>query len=192
MACSCTPMAPAWRSRSDRIAFSVTERTRPEKHIPTEEERVLHDRQQAKRQRAADRQDWDLYTSIPYQEPWPKYDTVYTGQLMFQIEGWARGLRKTWADGKTQSIESMFEGIILGLKVIFAHEKTERERREEEAHQGADLARRHDLAKKRREREERRIAYDFPPAEGRWKHGTPVHLRIAITPRKPLTTLLAL
>jgi hypothetical protein len=32
----------------------------------------------------------------------------------------------------------------------------------------------------------------FPAGRRRWKHGTLVHLRIAITPRKPLTTLLAL
>jgi hypothetical protein len=143
----------------DKVAFTVTEHARREKHIPTEEEQGLYDRQQAKRQRAADRQDWDLYMSLPYQKPWPEYDTVYTGRLIFQIEGWPRGVRKTWADGKTQSIESMLEAITSGLKIILAQEKTERERREEEGRERAELARRHDLAKKRREREERRIAY---------------------------------
>lgn len=143
----------------DEVAFTLTERTRREKHVPTEKEQELYDRQQAKRQRAADRQNWDLYTSLPYQKPWPEYDTVYTGQLSFVIDGWAQGLRKTWADGKTQSVESMFEAIVTGLKVILAYEKTERERREEEARQRAEFARRRELARKRREREEQRIAY---------------------------------
>jgi hypothetical protein len=143
----------------DQVAFTVIERTRPQKHVPTEEERALYDRQQAKRQRAADRQNWDLYMSLPYQEPWPDYDTIYTGQLVFQIEAWAQGLRKIWADGKIQSIESLFPNLISGLKVILAHNKTERERREEEDCRRAELARRHALAKNRKEREDRRIAY---------------------------------
>jgi hypothetical protein len=143
----------------DEVAFTLTERTRREKHIPTEEEQALYDRQQAKRQRAANQQNWDLYTSLPYQKPWPEYDTVYTGHLAFQIEGWVQGLRKTWADGKTQSIESMFEGILAGLKVVLAYKKSERERREQEAREWAELGRRQGLAKKREEREEKRTAY---------------------------------
>jgi hypothetical protein len=143
----------------DVLAFTLIEKTRREKHMPTEKEQELYDRQQAKRQRAADRRDWDLYTSLPYEKPWPEYDTIYTGQLAFAVDGWARGLRKTWADGRTQSVESMFEDIITGLKVLLANEKTERERREEEERRRVEFARRRDLAKKRKEREEKRIAY---------------------------------
>lgn len=143
----------------DKVAFTLAEKTRREKHIPTQKEQELYDRQQARRRRAADRHDWSLYTSLPYQKPWPEYDTIYTGQLAFVIDGWTRGLRKTWADGRTQSVESMFENIISGLKVILSNEKTERERREEVERQRAELARRHDLAKKRNEREGQRIAY---------------------------------
>lgn len=143
----------------DTVAFTLTEKTRREKHIPTEKEQELHNRQQAKRQRAADYQNWDLYTSLPYREPWPEYDTVYTGQLAFIIEGWARGLRKTWADGRTQSVESMFENIVSGLKIVLANEKIERERREEDERQHAELARRRDLARKRKEREEKRVTH---------------------------------
>lgn len=143
----------------DMVAFTLTEKTRREKHIPTEKEQELYKRQQAKRRCAADYQNWDLYMSLPHREPWPEYDTIYTGQLAFVIDGWARGLRKTWADGRTQSVESMFENIVSGLKIILANEKTERERREEDERQRAELARRRDLAKKRKEREEKRIAY---------------------------------
>lgn len=49
----------------DMVAFTLTEKTRREKHIPTEKEQELYDRQQAKRQRAANYQNWDLYRSLP-------------------------------------------------------------------------------------------------------------------------------
>ncbi|MFC0219428.1 hypothetical protein ACFFJ7_13600 [Pseudochelatococcus lubricantis] len=143
----------------DMVAFTLTEKTRREKHIPTEKEQELYDRQQAKRQRAADRRGWHLYSSLPHQQPWPEYDTIYTGQLAFVVDSWTHGLRKSWTDGKTQSVESMFENIVSGLKVILSNNKSERERREEQERQRAELARRHALAKKRKEREEKRIAY---------------------------------
>jgi len=143
----------------DTVAFTLTEKTRREKHIPTEKEQELYDRQQAKRQRAADYRNWDLYSTLPYEKPWPEYDTICTGQLAFVIEGWAPDLRKTWADGRTQSVESMFENIVSGLKILLANTKAERERREEEDRLRAELARRRDLARKRKEREKKRIAY---------------------------------
>lgn len=114
----------------DTVAFTLTEKTRREKHIPTEKEQELYDRQQARRQRAADYRNWDLYRTLPYEKPWPEYDTICTGQLAFVIEGWAPGLRKTWADGRTQSVESMFENIVSGLKILLANTKAGRERRE--------------------------------------------------------------
>lgn len=127
----------------DTVAFTLTEKTRREKHIPTEKEQELYDRQQARRQRAADYRNWDLYSTLPYEKPCPEYDTIYTGQLAFVIEGWAPDLRKTWADGRTQSVESMFESIVSGLKILLANTKAERERREEEDRLRAQLARRH-------------------------------------------------
>lgn len=144
---------------ADDVTFTLTERTRREPHIPTEKEQKEHERRQEKRQRAADRKNWDLYMSLPYEKPWPEFDRVHTGQLVFAIDGWADGLRKTWGDGKTQTVESMLDSIVTGLKVILAHEKAERERRTEEARRREELARRRQLAKKRKEREEARIAY---------------------------------
>lgn len=143
----------------DQVTFTLMERSKREPHIPTEKERDLHERQQARRNRAQDRGDWNLYMSLPYEKPWPEYDTVYSGQFVFAIDGWAQGLRKTWADGKTQTVESMFESIVVGLKVILAHNKTERERREDEEQQRAELARRRGLAKQRKEREQARVDY---------------------------------
>ena len=143
----------------DDATFTLTERTRREPHIPTEQEQKEYERRQEKRQRAADRNNWDLYRSLPYEKPWPEFDRIHTGQLVFAIESWGYGLRKSWGDGKTQTVESMLEDIVAGLKVFLAHEKAERERRQEEQRQREELARRHHLAKKRKEREEARIAH---------------------------------
>jgi hypothetical protein len=143
----------------DDVAFTLTERHRREKHKPTEEEQARHERALQKRDRAARRNDWDSYMSLPYREPWPEYDTIYTGQFVFAVDGWHDGLRKTWADGKTQTVESLLGDIVVGLKVILAHEKIEREQREEAERRRAEMARRRDLARKRKEREEARIAW---------------------------------
>lgn len=78
---------------------------------------------------------------------------------MLVIEGWHQGLRKTWADGKSQRIDTMLENVVTGLKAVLASDREERELREERERQWAELSRRRDLAKKRKEREEARIAH---------------------------------
>ncbi|MDY0885439.1 hypothetical protein ACFPL7_12130 [Dongia soli] len=144
---------------ADEVAFTLTELIKREAHSPTEKELALYEKQQAQRKRAADRQDWGLHLSLPYGKPWPEFDRVHTGKLVFSIESWARGLRKTWADGKTQAVEAMLEDIVAGIKATLANEKSERERREEDTRIRAKMAHRRDLSKKRKEREEQRTAY---------------------------------
>jgi hypothetical protein len=144
---------------SDVVAFTIAEKVTRQKHTPTEQELETHKRQEAKRDRAAARNDWQLYRDLPYQKPWPEFDRVHSGELAFSIESWAPGLRKTWSDGKRQTLEGMLENIILGLKVVLAHEKQLREEREEGDRRRAEYARRLDFLKKRQEREDRRIKY---------------------------------
>jgi hypothetical protein len=143
----------------DVLTFTLTERYRRPKHVPTEAEQELYRQQQARREKASRLNNWDLYRTLPYREPWPEYDTIYTGQLAIEISLWGVGPRKTWADGKTQTIESMFEKIVDGLKIALVHKKAERERREESARRQAEFSRRCELAKKRDQREEKRISY---------------------------------
>jgi hypothetical protein len=143
----------------DTIAFTLTEKSKRQKHIPTAQEQEVYDQRSARRQRAADRRNWDLYTSLPYEKPWPEFDTVYLGQLSLTVDGWSQGLRKTWADGKTQRIDTMIAAIVEGLKALLASDKAKREKREEDERQWAELSRRRDLAKKRKQREETRITY---------------------------------
>ncbi len=144
---------------ADVVAFTLTELIKREEHSPTAKELALYEQQQARRKRAANHRDWDLHMSLPYGKPWPEFDRVHTGKLVFSIDSWTRGLRKTWADGKTQTIEVMLEDIVAGIKVILANKKSERERHEEEARIRAEMARRRDLSKKRKVREDQRAEY---------------------------------
>lgn len=122
----------------DMVAFTLIDKTRREKHIPTAAEQDHLARRQARRRAATDRGDWDLHSSIRYVTPWPEYDTIDTGQLAFLIEGWSHGLRKTWADGKTQCIETLVDAIVAGLKAILACDKERREERELRERQWAE------------------------------------------------------
>ncbi len=144
---------------SDDVAFTIVEKATRQKHSPTAQELEAYERQEAKRVRAAARKDWQLYSALPYQKPWPEFDRVHSGELIFSIESWAPGLRKTWSDGKRQTLEGMLENIVLGLKVVLAHEKQRREEREEDARRRAEYARRLNLLNKRHEREDQRIKY---------------------------------
>ncbi|MCB8883998.1 hypothetical protein ACELLULO517_27420 [Acidisoma cellulosilytica] len=144
---------------SDKVSFTLIERTQRQKHIPTKEEEALYNQQQIRRQRAADRQNWELYRTLPYEKPWPDHDIIYTGELIFQFVAWHNGFRKTWSDGKMQSVESMFESIVACIKAILIFEKERRQQREDDERKRVDLERRYGLAKKRKEREDRRVAY---------------------------------
>ena len=53
----------------------------------------------------------------------------------------------------------MIAAIVDGLKALLASDKAKREKREEDERTRAELSRRRDLAKKRKQREETRIAY---------------------------------
>lgn len=99
----------------DTIAFTLTEKSKRQKHTPTTQEQEVYDQRLARRQRAADRKNWDRYMSLPYEKPWPEFDTIYLGQLSLTVDGWSQGLRKTWADGIPDIVE--------GLKALLASEK---------------------------------------------------------------------
>ncbi|MBB4406865.1 MULTISPECIES: hypothetical protein [Agrobacterium tumefaciens complex] len=85
-------------------------------------------------------------------EPWPEFDVVYTGKLTVSYGGWTQGLRGSWADGKTQTIESLLREIIAGLRLIIAAKA------EDDRHRKANELRRQALreqAERRRRLEER-------------------------------------
>ncbi|MGL4396050.1 MAG: hypothetical protein ACRCS9_05875 [Hyphomicrobium sp.] len=92
-----------------------------------------------------------------FNKAYPDFDTVWTGELVLQVEGWDRGLRRSWADGKTQTLGTLLPDIVAGLKVCWLHGAWER--RAEDEKRRAELARRRDLAQKRQERLKKRLDY---------------------------------
>ena len=143
----------------DDVKFTLTERTKRQKHVVTPAEQQAYERRLKRRQQAADRRDWDLYWTLPYEKPWPEHDTIYTGHLVLSIDGWSRGLRKNWADGKTQRLEIIMPSIVSGLRAVLEHIRADREDRERKERKDTELARRRELAKRRVEREEARVAH---------------------------------
>lgn len=142
----------------DKIAFTVTERSRSEKHEPTAEELELQAKYDERAGRARRRNDWSDYTLFG-KKAYPEIDTVYLGQLVFSVDGYSQGLRRTFADGKTQTVERLLPDIVSQLEVLLANEKAQREEREERERQWAEMSRRRDLAKRRKDREQKRIEY---------------------------------
>lgn len=71
----------------DKIAFTVTERSRGEKHEPTDEELELQAKYDQQADRARRRDDWSAYTSLFGKKAYPEIDIVYSGQLVFSVEG---------------------------------------------------------------------------------------------------------
>ncbi|WP_178390782.1 hypothetical protein [Rhodovulum visakhapatnamense] len=82
----------------------------------------------------------------------------WTGQLVFAVDlYWAEGLRKTWADGKTQRVEAMLPAVVDGVTLILEALRERREKREEQDRQWKILQHRRHLARARQDREEKRL-----------------------------------
>lgn len=143
----------------DNVLFSITERSKRVPHVPTPAELLAEERRLKKREQYW-RYESSLGSSIDlYSKAYPEFDARWSGQLVFQLDGWEYGVRKSWGDGKTQTLETVLPDIIAGLKVMLATRAAERERRAGEARRQAEWARRRDLASKRQAREKRRFEY---------------------------------
>lgn len=146
--------------RSDSAVFTIKEKTRREKHTPTAKELTAEERRKKRQQRHwQSPRGWDQDYSSLFGRDYPEFDTVCTGALVFQIEGYSEGVRRTWADGKTQTVESLLDHIVVGLQTLLAVRKAQREEREEWSRQRDERARLRALAEKRAVREEKRIVY---------------------------------
>jgi len=144
---------------SDSVVFNLKEKTRRQKHEPTAAELEAEAKRERKRQQYWSGASRDLdYNSI-FGCTYPDFDTVPTGALVFEIEGYNRGMRHSWADGKTQTVETLLDSIVAGIDAILTLRRVEREQREERERQWNELRRRRDLARRRKEREQQRLAY---------------------------------
>lgn len=154
------PLEPAGqgmrvRRGQETVTFTLKEKTRREKHVPTAEELAAEERRQARFRRS-----WEERAELMLRgKAYPDWDTVYTGALSLQVDGYDGGLRRTWADGRTQTLETLLDGIVDGIELLLAARKVERERRAEDARRAEELARRRNLAQKRAERETKRLAH---------------------------------
>lgn len=125
------------------IAFGVEERPRKTPHEPTATELRRRD----------DNLRWGL--SRP---PWPQYDYSPSGRLAIVIHAnsWS-GLRRTYSDGKTQSIDAMLPEIVAGLAehAALLRERQRAAQERERQHREAEARRRREEAfgarEKRRE-----------------------------------------
>ncbi len=137
----------------DDAVFTVSERTTWELHEPTEEELAAEKRRQAKIEKARLAGSWSIdWSSRAY----PERDEIPRGELVLQVEGWWDGVRRRWADGKTQRLETLLDSIVTGFEVLLASRKARRLEREQRARDEAELARRQVLAEERRKREKKR------------------------------------
>lgn len=112
------------------IPFRIEEKSDKLPHTPTPAEL----RQKVERER------W----GFSYQsDPWPKYDHVPSGRLSIQIDANPySGLRRSFADGKTQKLEGLIEGILEALQSHAAF-MIERKHKAELARQRAAEEQRH-------------------------------------------------
>lgn len=145
----------------DAATVAISERIRREKHVPTPEELVAEERRQKRLERYyATGRTWDAPApSDLYAQAYLAIDTIRTGELVMQIQGWGEGVRRTWADGRTQRLERMVEDVATGLEAILAARRLQREEREERERRYQESARRHALARQRAEREKKREAF---------------------------------
>ena len=144
----------------DDLEFTLVERTKRTKHIPTPEETAAEQRRLKRR-----RQYWDsprLADDLDFNfrgPAYPEFDVICTGELVCQVQGFSEGIRRSWGDGKTQTLESMIDDIVAGFKILLAARKVQREKREERQRLQDELQRRHELARGRKERDKQRVEF---------------------------------
>lgn len=119
---------------NEAIAFGIEEQPLKTLHEPTASELKRRD----------ERMRWG-YSS----DPWPKYDQAPSGRLAIVIHANSySGLRRTYSDGKTQTLEGMLPDILAGFVAHAAHvqerkreaEERERQYREAEARRQREQA----------------------------------------------------
>jgi hypothetical protein len=152
-----TGQAMSVSADGDEAVFTLKERTHQEKHDPTGEELAAEEQRQKKLAKTHGRvSPW--LASIG-DRAYPEFDTVYTGEFIFQVDGYSDGVRRRWADGKTQTVERLLDGIVTGIVVLLAARKQAREEREARQREWKEQERRHALARRRAEREKERVTY---------------------------------
>lgn len=138
------------------VSIVLTEERRRLKHTPTEAELAEYQRLKAKLEKERNRRVfW-----IERLEPWPEFDIVYTGKLTIGYNGYSNfGLRKSWSDGKSQTVERCLLDFVVGMKTIIAAIGEEKRKAAERARNREEMQHRRELARLRSERENKRSTF---------------------------------
>lgn len=140
----------------DSATFEIKEMTKQVTHVLTATEIAVEEKRRKRNEQInRGRRSWDDHDYVFAPLP-PKFDIVRTGKLGIHIFGWGGGLRRSWNDGKTQTLETLLEDFVTGLEAHIVAERLQREEREKSEAEYKALERRRDLAKARCEREAER------------------------------------
>lgn len=136
----------------DEAVFRLTEILIKEPHIPTPEEVAAEEKRQKRISRETG---WSTY-AFSNSRAYPDFDWVRKGQFTLAIDSNGSGARRTWSDGKTQTLEALLPAIVSGFDVFLIRAKAQREDREERSRQYEEMQRRRALFRQRGEREKKR------------------------------------
>jgi hypothetical protein len=141
----------------DCVTFVIVEKFANIPHVMTQAEIAREEERRKRNQRwARGNYDWtdrDSYAPRP-----PEFDRVGTGELGLEVHGWGGDIRRSWRDGKTQSLETLIGSIVDGLEAHIVATRVWREKREKDEAIRRELDRRRALSKARREREKARLS----------------------------------
>ncbi len=139
----------------DSVTFEIKERTKQVPHVLTDAEIAAEERRRKQLERPNyGLSRWDDFEAFAPRPP--EFDTARTGAFGLEIHGWGSGLRRSWWDGKTQTLETMIDQIVDGFEAHIAAAKHRREQNERAEAERQELARRRGLVKARRDRESNR------------------------------------
>lgn len=117
------------------VPFVIEEILDKTKHQPSEAVRAKYESDKRRHLKRWGKTVWEESDSRWLRRPWPEWDYAPSGRISFAFDthvSCAGSLRKSFRDGKSQSLETMAIDIAVGLAVIFAG-KLEDARRAEEA-----------------------------------------------------------
>ncbi|ODT00462.1 MAG: hypothetical protein ABS49_05120 [Erythrobacter sp. SCN 62-14] len=139
---------------TDHVPFVIEEILDRSKHQPSEKTLAKYEADKKRRMRMLGKTVWDERDDYSVRPNWPEWDYSPSGRISFAFDTYvtcAASIRKSFRDGKTQTLENMVPDIAVGLAVIFAGKREDARRAEE-----ARLRREED---DRRHYEAQRLAY---------------------------------
>jgi len=167
----------------EQVGFSLTERSVRKSHVlmPDEVERLRKFEEQ--RERAVRLGRWDAMHSLD-RPKFPEWDYAPTGALALQLdELYHSGLRRTWADGKTQRLEDLLNDFLSGVVAYAAASKARHEEQERREREWREEERRRLRAQRWRERENRRVEFTEEFVEA-WEEADRIEQFTAVVERK--------